>query len=183
MFAITAGVPTEKRQEVVEGFGEIAGFAEIVDHDFGQIGFLEADDFHDLGLFDEVELGLIIPDPCFQTIGGQAAGDGQIREGFFGGLDPLMRALSDLAVPVPLGEFFAGFGGENHGQMGVNGAFVSQCLLQRDVIDGVQQMFLAAQNVGDAHVGIVDDHGEVIRRHAVALADDEVLHLICGHTL
>ena len=54
---------------------------------------------------------------------------------------------------------------------------VAERFLEGDVVERVEQVLLPAEDVGDAHLGVVDDDGEVVRRHAVALADDEVLHL------
>ena len=64
--------------------------------------------------------------------------------------------------------------------MAVERARVAQRVLQGDVVHRVQQVLLAAQDVGDAHLRVVDHHAEVVGRHAVGLADDEILHLRGG---
>ena len=53
----------------------------------------------------------------------------------------------------------------------------SQRFLQQHVTRGVAEVLLAADHVADAHVLVVDDDGEVVRRVAVGLHDDEVVHL------
>src|SRR3712207_7166175 len=47
-------------------------------------------------------------------------------------------------------------------------------LLKRVVAERVLRVFLAPQDVGDAHLRVVHHDGEVVRRHPVALADDEM---------
>ena len=42
----------------------------------------------------------------------------------------------------------------------------------------LSSVLLPAHDVRDLHLGVIDDHAEVIRRHAVGLADDEILHLV-----
>ena len=59
--------------------------------------------------------------------------------------------------------------------MGVTRRLEAQSLLQGDVLGRVDEMLLSAEHAIDLHQGVVHHAGEVIRRPAVALADDEVL--------
>ena len=45
---------------------------------------------------------------------------------------------------------------------------------QQDVLGRVGEVVLAADDVGDLHRGVVDDHGEVVERRAVGADDHEV---------
>ena len=47
--------------------------------------------------------------------------------------------------------------------------------------EGVGEMVVAADDVGDRHVVIVDDDGEVVGRRAVGAQDDEVVELLVRH--
>ena len=52
-----------------------------------------------------------------------------------------------------------------------------QRLVDVDLARGVVNVVLAADDVGDAHVGVIDDDAEVVGRGPVAAADDEVVKL------
>jgi hypothetical protein len=56
-------------------------------------------------------------------------------------------------------------------------ASVDDCLAR-----GVGQMVVAADDVGDAHVVIVDDHGVHVGRVAVRAQDDEIVQILVGET-
>src|SRR4029079_722463 len=45
---------------------------------------------------------------------------------------------------------------------------------------GVGQMIVAANDMGDAHVVIVDHDGEIVGRRPVASEDDEVVEILIG---
>ena len=89
---------------------------------------------------------------------------------------PIARYEAHLLIPVALAHL-AAIDVEDHWQMRIHRPRIAQRLLQGDVINGIEQMLLPAQDVRYAHFRVIDDHAEVIRRHAVALADDKVLHL------
>ena len=64
--------------------------------------------------------------------------------------------------------------------MGVGRGSQPQRLLQGDVLRGVHEVLLAAEHVGDAHVVVVDDVGEVECWEPVGLLDDEIFELVGG---
>ena len=45
---------------------------------------------------------------------------------------------------------------------------------------GVGQVIVAADDVGDAHVVVVDDDGMHVGRHAVRAQDDEIVEILVG---
>ncbi len=92
---------------------------------------------------------------------------------------PKICLVADFFVAIALAHF-AAVGVEDYREVAVDGAGISEGFLQGDVIDGVEQMFLAAQDVGDSHLGIVDYHGEVIGWHAIGFANYEILDLAGG---
>ena len=53
----------------------------------------------------------------------------------------------------------------------------AQRLVDVDLARGVVDVVLAAYDVGDAHVGVIDDDAEVVGRGSVGAADDEVIKL------
>src|SRR2546423_12077259 len=57
---------------------------------------------------------------------------------------------------------------------------MAQGLEQEDVLWRVRQVLLAADDVADLHVGVVDDDREVVERRAVAAEDDEVAAQVGG---
>ena len=60
-------------------------------------------------------------------------------------------------------------------QVGVGGRLRAQRAQDHHLARGVRDVVLAAHHVGDAHVAVVDRHGEVVERAAVRAADHEVL--------
>jgi len=57
------------------------------------------------------------------------------------------------------------------------GRRVAEGLVEGDLARRVHQVLLAAEHVGDLHRRVIDDHGVVVRRPAVALHDHEVAQL------
>ena len=55
---------------------------------------------------------------------------------------------------------------------------VAQRLEDQELREGVRQMLLGADDVGDLHLGVVDDAGEVVERRAVGPDDHEVADLV-----
>ena len=54
----------------------------------------------------------------------------------------------------------------------------AQCLVEQDLPGSVVQMVVSANDVGDLHVSVVDNDGEVVHEAAVGAADDEILQLL-----
>lgn len=71
---------------------------------------------------------------------------------------------------------------EDEGHVRVDGGVVAEGLLEGDMPGRVVEVFLAPQDVGDAHERIVDDDGEVVGGEAVLLADDEVVEFGVGES-
>ena len=53
-------------------------------------------------------------------------------------------------------------------------------LVDLDLAEGVGQVIVAADDVGDAHVVVIDDHGVQVGRRAVAAQDDHIVELGIG---
>ncbi len=135
-----------------------------------------------LRVLGDIELALAVVDPVVEAVGGDAGGGRKIGRRLLAVLHPHLHRDADLLVAVALAHLRA-IEVLDDRQMHVDRPLVAQRLLQRDVEHGVEQVLLAAQDVRDAHLGIINHHREVIGGHAVALADDEVLHLAGRHAL
>ena len=66
---------------------------------------------------------------------------------------------------------------EDHRDVCELGDREAQRLVDVDLARGVVDVVLAAYDVGDAHVGVIDDDAEVVGRGSVGAADDEVIKL------
>ncbi|CDD85267.1 putative uncharacterized protein [Collinsella sp. CAG:289] len=77
---------------------------------------------------------------------------------------------------MALGEFLA-VSAQNHGDMRERGHGGSECLVDHNLARRVGKVVVAADDVGDAHHGIVDNGREVVRGGAVGAEDDEVVEL------
>ena len=60
------------------------------------------------------------------------------------------------------------------------GAGKAQRLVDQDLARGVGQVVVAADDVGDLHVGVVTDNGEVIGGGAVGANQDHIVHDVGG---
>ena len=69
---------------------------------------------------------------------------------------------------------------EDHRHVRVLRRGCAQRLQDVDLPRRVVDVVVAADDVGDAHVHVVDDDAEVVGRHAVAAGDDEVVQLVAG---
>ena len=56
----------------------------------------------------------------------------------------------------------------------------AQRLIDLGLAEGVVEMVVAADDMGDAHVVIVHHHREIIGRRAVGAQDDEIVELLVG---
>ena len=72
---------------------------------------------------------------------------------------------------------------QDHGHMGVARHLPAQGAQDVDLARGVVDVVVAADDVGDAHVGVVHHHRQVVGRGAVGAADDEVIQfrVVEGH--
>ncbi len=77
---------------------------------------------------------------------------------------------------VALGELLA-VGAVDHRDMAEHRQRSAKRAIQRDLFWRVRDVVVAAQHVGDSHVEIVHDHGEVVDRGAIGAQDDEVLDI------
>lgn len=170
-----AGGPAQERDEVGDGFGEIAGLTEIGDFDFGKVDLEDAG--HGLGDVEAVVLG------------GEEIRDRWLFDGEFGGeggggkrgifLDGVLeREARDLGLIAFA--HLAGIHIEDEGHVGVGRCAEGEGLLERDVPRRVVEVLLGAHDVGDAHGLIIDDDGEVVGGKAIGLADDEVVEFAGG---
>ena len=74
-------------------------------------------------------------------------------------------------------ESFIPSGAMSSGQVREGGRFGARGVENQLVFEGVGEMLLAADDVGDAQVGIVGAVGQVISRHAVAAEQGEILDI------
>ncbi len=82
----------------------------------------------------------------------------------------------DRAVAA-LGELGA-IGRDQQGKMGELRRLDAQALEDQQMLEGVGEVILAADDVADAQIGVVDAGGEVVRRHAVRAQQREVFDLV-----
>ena len=61
--------------------------------------------------------------------------------------------------------------------MAEEGGFVAQRLIDPDLLRGVVDVVVPADDVGDPHLGVIDNHREIVRRIAVGPLDDQVVQL------
>ena len=60
----------------------------------------------------------------------------------------------------------------------MSGTLPAERLVDLRLAGGVGQMVVAADDVGDAHVVVVDDDGEHVGRRAVGAQQDEVVEIL-----
>ena len=77
-------------------------------------------------------------------------------------------------------ESFLPSGSENHGQVREQRHLGAEGLVDEHLARSVREVVVAADDVGDAHVHVVADHGEVVSERAVGAAQDHVVHHIDG---
>ena len=82
--------------------------------------------------------------------------------------------LHDRHRTVPLGELFA-IGPVNHGQVGVIRDLCPQGFQNVDLAGRVVDVIIAANDMADVHVPVVDHHTEVVGRGAIPAGNDEVV--------
>ena len=64
--------------------------------------------------------------------------------------------------------------------MGEGGNCRAEGLEDEDVFEGVGEVVLAADNVGDAQVGVIGAGGQMVGRHAVGAQEGEVFDVVTG---
>src|SRR5581483_2957299 len=69
-------------------------------------------------------------------------------------------------------------GAEDQREMGEHRRLAVERAKQQDVLRRVGEMVVAARDVGDLHVDVIDDDGEVVRRIAVGANENEVVDLL-----
>ena len=71
----------------------------------------------------------------------------------------------------------AAVGTEDHRQMRIFGPCDPQCVHNMDLPRRVVEMVIAAYHMGDLHLVVIDDDGEVVSRHTIRAHDDQVIEL------
>eukprot|EP00825_Cyclidium_porcatum_P048862 TRINITY_DN831_c0_g1_i20.p2 TRINITY_DN831_c0_g1~~TRINITY_DN831_c0_g1_i20.p2 ORF type:complete len:531 (+),score=22.41 TRINITY_DN831_c0_g1_i20:590-2182(+) len=69
---------------------------------------------------------------------------------------------------------------EDHRQVGVGWHFGAECLKDVDLARGVVDMVVTADDVGDAHIPVIDADAEIVGRCAVGAGDDQVVQFRVG---
>ena len=69
-------------------------------------------------------------------------------------------------------------GAQNHGEVGEGGNLVAEGLEHEHLARGVGEVVVAADDVGHAHLAVVDDGGEVVGGRAVGAHEDHVVKLL-----
>ncbi len=87
--------------------------------------------------------------------------------------------LGDAGGAVALGELLA-VGTQDQAEVDELGLLPAERPVQERLAGGVREVLLAPDDVGDAHLEVVDDGGEVVRRGAVGLDEHEVPDLAEG---
>ena len=85
----------------------------------------------------------------------------------------LLGRVAPFALRKPLA-----VAAQNQWQMREHRHFGAECAEQHDVLGRVREVIVAARDVRDVHVDVVDDDGEVIRRIAVGAQEHEVVDQI-----
>ena len=88
--------------------------------------------------------------------------------------EALALVLLDADAAVALGQLGA-VRAEDERHVAEAGRSQAESFVEDDLLGGVRDVVVAAQDVGDAQEGVVDDAGEVVGRRAVGLDDDLVL--------
>ena len=91
----------------------------------------------------------------------------------------VVAELHDAHRAVALGEARA-VGPQNHGHVGIDGRLLAHGAQDVDLARRVVDVVVAADDVADRHVHVVDHHGEVICRRTVRTGDDEVVEFVVG---
>ncbi len=84
---------------------------------------------------------------------------------------------ADDGAVLALGELGA-IGGDEQGEMRELGRLDAEGLEDQQVLEGVGEVILAADDVADAQIGVVDAGGEMVGGHAVRAQQREVFHLV-----
>ena len=88
-----------------------------------------------------------------------------------------MLVIADSGCAMSLGKFFP-VGSMDHGHMAKNRGHVTQRAVHGDLLGSIRDVIVAAEHVGDLHVDVVDDHGEVVERRAVRPENHEVTDVL-----
>ena len=166
---VVARAPAVQGQEVAEHLGQIAGAAEVVDVDLGQL-HLERLAEADRAL--ELKLDVVVAKPARPLLRGHRS-RGWCRQ------RPLLDRLAEHLVLVALRHLRV-VGILDDREVAVDGPTESERILEQHVLGRVREVLLRAEDMGDAHQLVVDHHGKVVGGKAVLLADDEVVDLACG---
>lgn len=67
----------------------------------------------------------------------------------------------------------------NQGHMGEDRAFPAQRIVDLALAGTVDQVVVAADDMGNAHVVVVDHHGEIVGGRTVRAQQDEIVELLC----
>ena len=73
---------------------------------------------------------------------------------------------------------FGAIGGDEQGKMGELGRRGAEAFKDEQMLEGVGQVILAADNVADAEIGVVGARGEMVSGKAVRPQQGEVLYLV-----
>ncbi|OIQ70399.1 hypothetical protein GALL_479880 [mine drainage metagenome] len=98
------------------------------------------------------------------------------------GQEALFLELQRELRAVAFGQFLA-VRAVDHRQVGPDRNLPAHALIDLGLAGGVVQVVVAADHVGDPHVVVIDDHGEVIGRRAVRAQQDQVVEILVleGH--
>ncbi len=91
---------------------------------------------------------------------------------------PVQRENGEAeAVAVTLGQFAVAIGTQEEGEVCKFGLFPLKKAVEQHVQRSRGQPFFAADHVGDVHGVVIDDVGQVVGGHAVALEEDFVVQV------
>ena len=97
------------------------------------------------------------------------------------GGDAELAVAGEAGVAVRFGEA-AAVGSDDEGEVVIAGLGLGECegVVEEDLSWGGVEEVVAADDVGDVHVGVIDDDGELIGGGVVGFGDDEVAELLAG---
>ncbi len=139
-----------------DGFGIEGVFFREIDDGVGAVDAFESEGGGEL--VEGEELAVVLGRPAEEAE--------EVDEGLGQEAGIAIGGDADDGAVLALGELGA-IGGDEQGEMGELGRRDAEGLEDQQVLEGVGEVILAADDVADAEIGVVDAGGQVVGGHAV----------------